>query len=84
GEAYDSFVDEFMVAAQKTFPDVLIQFEDFANHSAFKLLHKYRGCSARSRRSCRRAPAMRPHRPGSVRPAPGCRRPRAAACRRRA
>lgn len=42
GEAYDSFVDEFMQSARKTFPGVLIQFEDFANHSAFKLLHKYR------------------------------------------
>ncbi|MGJ4946419.1 NAD-dependent malic enzyme [Bradyrhizobium sp. HKCCYLS1011] len=42
GAAYDDFVDEFMAAARAAFPGVLIQFEDFANHSAFKLLHKYR------------------------------------------
>ena len=42
GAGYDQFVDEFVTAARAAFSGVLIQFEDFANHSAFQLLHKYR------------------------------------------
>jgi malate dehydrogenase (oxaloacetate-decarboxylating)(NADP+) len=42
GEAYDTLVEEFVVAASKLFPGVVIQFEDFATHNAFRLLKKYR------------------------------------------
>ena len=42
GAAYDELIDEFISAAREVFPDVIIQFEDFANHNAFRLLERYR------------------------------------------
>jgi malate dehydrogenase (oxaloacetate-decarboxylating)(NADP+) len=42
GADYDALVDEFVTAARALFPSVVIQFEDFANHAAFRLLDKYR------------------------------------------
>ncbi|KAL7166366.1 hypothetical protein ACSBR2_037107 [Camellia fascicularis] len=43
GQEYYDFLHEFMCAVKRNYGEkILIQFEDFANHSAFELLAKYR------------------------------------------
>jgi malate dehydrogenase (oxaloacetate-decarboxylating)(NADP+) len=42
GRKYEELLEEFVSAAQKVFPGVVIQFEDFATANAFGLLARYR------------------------------------------
>ena len=41
GPEYRALVDEFIAEARRRWPNVLIQFEDFGNQNAFKLLADY-------------------------------------------
>ena len=42
GQEYDDFVEAFVVAVKKRFPNVLLQWEDFAQQNANPLLERYR------------------------------------------
>jgi malate dehydrogenase (oxaloacetate-decarboxylating)(NADP+) len=43
GKDFEDFVGEFIVAARAAWPKVMVQFEDFANTTAFQLLEHWRG-----------------------------------------
>src|SRR6202453_1171173 len=42
GEAYEKFVDAFVAAVKRRWPNVLLQWEDFAGGNAAKFLDRYR------------------------------------------
>lgn len=42
GEAYDALVEAFVVAVQERWPGCLIQWEDFKQHNALRILERYR------------------------------------------
>lgn len=42
GEEYLALLDEFVEAVRAEFPRALVQWEDFANRTAFQVLHRYR------------------------------------------
>jgi malate dehydrogenase (oxaloacetate-decarboxylating)(NADP+) len=46
GEPYDALIEEFMDAARAVFPNAIVQFEDFGNANAFRILKRYQDRTA--------------------------------------
>ena len=43
GQEYDDFIQRFVTAFKKRFPNALLQWEDFSKQKAFDVLNRYRG-----------------------------------------